>query len=579
MIIDRDVARLADPYDVIVVGGGITGVCVAREAASRGLRTIVVDKGDVGQGTSSATSKYIHGGIRYLETYEFGVVRESLRERRVLALAAPHLVSQQRFLMPAWRWSKPPTALIGAGVGLYSLLGFDRNRHMPDAMKIPLPRWIPRQRLLRDVPWLDPQQLQGAFAYHDTFNIHPERLLLAFLKSAVAAGAQVFTHMEAIGFVHSARTPAAAGQIQINGIRVVDTLTGVEHQIHGRTVVNAGGPWMDLVLARLGRPMGVRVNRSKGVHLLTRPVGGVGADGRVNVTDTVFARARSGHHVIVSPWQGMSFIGPTDTAVDDTPDTVRVDSTDVQLVLDTVNATIAAGHQKLTPDDIEATTVGIRPLIVDESKDSYTTSRRHELYDHAPSGVHNLWSIGGGKWTTGRALGDETVHTLLRSPALCGAACTPFDSRRAAAYGAFGWADDPQPYFDAITAAARPHAIDEQTLLHLARLYGTEYVEVLDLVHAEPRLAERVSQRHGRLDIAAQAVFAVTHEGARTLADVIDRRLVLGTLGAVSRDEVERVALLIAQPLGWSVEATVAATDSELARRAALAAGWRRAVV
>ena len=195
MIIERDLSRLAEPYDVIVVGGGITGVCVAREAAGRGLRTILVDKGDIGQGTSSATSKYIHGGIRYLETYEFGVVRESLRERRVLALAAPHLVTQQRFLMPAWKWSKPSTALIGAGVGLYTALGFDRNWHMPEAMKIPMPRWIPRDRLLRDVPWLEPHQLQGAFAYHDTFNLHPERLLLAFAKSAVASGAQLFTHM------------------------------------------------------------------------------------------------------------------------------------------------------------------------------------------------------------------------------------------------------------------------------------------------------------------------------------------------------------------------------------------------
>ncbi|MEX1104806.1 MAG: FAD-dependent oxidoreductase, partial [Ilumatobacteraceae bacterium] len=156
MRIERDLSRLdgtgpAAAFDVVVIGGGITGVCVAREAAGRGLRTLLVDKGDFGHGTSSATSKYIHGGIRYLETYEFGVVRESLKERRVLALAAPHLVSQQRFLMPAWRWSKPPTALIGAGVLLYTGLGFDRNRHMPDAMKIPLPRWVPRTQLLRDV--------------------------------------------------------------------------------------------------------------------------------------------------------------------------------------------------------------------------------------------------------------------------------------------------------------------------------------------------------------------------------------------------------------------------------------------
>ena len=213
----------------------------------------------------------------------------------------------------------------------------------------------------------------------------------------------------------------------------------------------------------------------------------------------MFARARSGHHVIVSPWQGMSFIGPTDTAVDDTPDTVRADASDVQLLLDTVNDTIGPGHDKVTEDDIEATTVGIRPLIVDSAKDSYTTSRRHELYDHAPSGVRNLWSIGGGKWTTGRALGDETVRTLLRSPALAGVRTRRFDSRRTAAHGAFGWADDPQPYFDAIVAADRPASIDDETLLHLARLYGTDYVEVLDLVErdAAPRCTPVATGRQG----------------------------------------------------------------------------------
>ena len=496
MIIERDLGRLSDSYDVIVVGGGITGVCVAREAAGRGLRTILVDKGDVGHGTSSATSKYIHGGIRYLETYEFGVVRESLRERRVLALAAPHLVTQQRFLMPAWRWSKPSTALIGAGVGLYTLLGFDRNRHMPSDMKIPMPRWVPRRRLLRDVPWLDPDQLQGAFAYHDTFNVHPERLLLAFLKSAVAAGAQVFTHMEAIGFVHR---PAGQGDdIEITGIRVADRLTGSEHEIHGRAVVNAGGPWMDLVLARLGRSMGVKVNRSKGIHLLTTPVGGLDAQGAPAVTDTVFARARNGHHVIVSPWQGMSFIGPTDTAVDDTPDTVRADATDVDLVLDTVNDTIAAGLPRLTHDDIQATTVGIRPLIVDESKDSYTTSRRHELYDHAPSGVRNLWSIGGGKWTTGRALGDETVRTLLRSAALDGVAVVDFDSRppwprTARSGGPTTRSRTSMPS----SGRDRPDGVDDATMVHLARLYGTEYLDVIDLVVGRPAPRPSTVERAG----------------------------------------------------------------------------------
>jgi glycerol-3-phosphate dehydrogenase len=177
---------------MVVVGGGITGICVAREAASRGLDVVLVEANDFGSGTSASTTKYIHGGIRYLEQYDIEVVRESLRERRILALGAPHLVEQTRFIMPAWRWSKPPTALIGAGVLLYDILSFDRNRNAPSSLRIPHPRWMSRRNLLRAVPWLDPRGLQGAFAYHDTMNIHPERLLLAYAKSAALAGARLW---------------------------------------------------------------------------------------------------------------------------------------------------------------------------------------------------------------------------------------------------------------------------------------------------------------------------------------------------------------------------------------------------
>ena len=585
MRIERDLSRLDQAYDVIVIGAGITGVCVARETSGRGLRTLVLDKGDFGHGTSSATSKYIHGGIRYLETYEFGVVRESLRERRVLALAAPHLVSQQRFLMPAWKWSKPPTALIGAGVGLYAALGFDRNRYMPDAMRIPLPRWIPRRRLLRDVPWLDPNELQGALAYHDTFNTHPERLLLELLKSAVAAGTVALNYVEAAGFIYDsgADDPAAdAGAhtgVTVKGVELVDRRGGGRYTVRGRAVVNAAGPWIDLVLChvseQIGVPLGVSVKRSKGVHLLTRPIGGTSASGAGTVTDTVFARARSGNHVIVSPWQGYSFIGPTDTAIDVSPDSVKVDHSDVELILGTVNDTIAAAYPKLTEADVEGVTVGIRPLIVDEANDSYTTSRRHELYDHAPSGVRHLWSIGGGKCTTGRALGVETAEALARSDALDGAALRPFDSKRLAVQSSFGWAHDPQPYFDSVIHSRGSLPLEAATRVHLARLYGTEHHRILDLVEREPALAQRLSDDPRRLDIAAQAVYAVTEESACTLPDLLDRRLVIGTLGRVTRLEVERVAAAAAPLLGWTPDEAATAVETELARRAVLEFGWR----
>ncbi|MCU1396422.1 MAG: glpD [Ilumatobacteraceae bacterium] len=570
MRIERDLSRLNEPYDVIVIGGGITGVCVAREAAGRGLRTLLVEKGDFGGGTSSATTKYLHGGIRYLETYEFRVVRESLRERRVLGLAAPHLVEQKRFLMPAWKWSKPSTPLIGAGVGLYSVLGYDSNRDAPDSLRVPRPHWLGKSKLLAAVPWLDPSELQGAFAYHDTLNLHPERLLLAFLKSAVAAGATALNHMQAVGFVTEPSSGPNTSAVTVRGVTVEDSLTGDRFDVRGRTVVNAGGPWMDLVLQSLGKPMGVKVNRSKGIHLLTRPIGGKGV-----VTDTVFARARSGKHVIISPWMDRSFIGPTDTPETATPDDVRVDHTDVELILDTVNSTLAPGVDRLTDADVEATTVGIRPLIVDEGKDSYHTSRRHELYNHGPSGVDHLWSIGGGKWTTGRALGEETVVALLDSPALAGLTPRRFDSTHVAAGGAFAWAEDAEPYLrEAVRSRAElglAPAVREQ----LARLYGTEHERLLDLVEHDGTLGARISARDGVLDIAAQVVFAVTDEGACTLSDIIDRRLVIGTIGAVSPDEIAAVAAIAAPLLGWDTAATTAAVDAEVARRAAIEALWR----
>ncbi|MCU1390966.1 MAG: glpD, partial [Ilumatobacteraceae bacterium] len=465
------------------------------------------------------------------------------------------------------------TPLIGAGVGLYSVLGYDSNRDAPDSLRVPRPHWLSKAKLLAAVPWLDPSELQGAFAYHDTLNVHPERLLLAFLKSAVAFGATALNHMEAVGFVTEptdAPPLPSSSDVTVRGVTVLDRLTGERHDVRGRTVVNAGGPWMDLVLASLGKSLGVKVNRSKGIHLLTRPIGGRGV-----VTDIVFARAKSGKHVIISPWMDRSFIGPTDTPETAAPDDVRVDHTDVALILDTVNSTLAPGIDKLTEADIEGTTVGIRPLIVDEGKDSYHTSRRHELYNHGPSGVHHLWSIGGGKWTTGRALGEETVVALLASPALDGVVTRRFDSTHVAAGGAFAWAEDAEPFLrEAVRSRARL-GLSPAVREHLARLYGTEHERLLDLVEREPSLGARVSDREGVLDIAAQVVFAITDEGACTLSDILDRRLVIGTVGQVSAAEIASVAAVAAPLLGWDAAVRDERVEAELARRAAIEAVWR----
>ena len=570
--IQRSMVEAEQEFDLIIIGGGITGISVAREAASRGLKTVLLERGDFGSGTSAATTKYIHGGIRYLEQYDVAVVRESLRERRILALGAPHLVEQTRFIMPAWRWSKPPTALIGAGVLLYDTLAFDRNLRAPDSLRIPHPRWLSRSKLLAAVPWLDQSGLQGGFAYHDTLNVHPERLLLAYAKSATAAGAVLLNHTRVNSFVST-----SSERLHIEGVRATDVLSGQEIVIRGKVVVNAAGPWIDKVLETLGKGTGVGVDRSKGVHVLTRPLGGPG-----RVTDAVFARAQSGRHVIVSPWMGKSFIGPTDTPIESDESGVVVDPDDVTLILDTVNSTMAASEPKLTTDDVEMTTVGVRPLIRetandDDAQDSgtYSASRAHELYHHADHGVDNLWSIGGGKWTTGRATAEEMVDELLKNE-LKMVRSRPFDSRSSAAGGAFAWAEDAEPFITEAAMAMNEHGIPVHLGEHIARLYGTEWVRIDAIVQQNPEFARQLSPQCN--DIEAQIVFAVTEEGARTLSDIVDRRLVIGTIGSVSREVLERVASLAGPLLGWDELAIQDAIRHEFDRRTVIATHWRTPV-
>ena len=564
----RPVDRLGDEFDVVVVGGGITGTCVAREAASRGLRVALVDRSDFGAGTSSATTKFIHGGIRYLEQYDVAVVRESLRERRILALGAPHLVEQTQFIMPAWRWSKPPTPLLGAGVALYHTLSFDRNRSAPPSLRIPTPRWLSRSDLLSRVPWLDPESLQGGFAYHDTLNVHPERLLLAYARSAAGAGAVLVNHCEVTGF----HTEIDGDTLIVKGVDVVDRLDGRSHRIRASVVVNAAGPWIEEVLGPIGRNLGVGVDRSKGVHVLTRPLGG-GA-----VRDAVFARARSGRHVIVSPWMGKSFIGPTDTPML-ADDPVTCDPEDVEQILDTVNSTMSPSESHLTFDDVELTTVGVRPLIKVEdeeaassqSSDTYSASRRHELHHHLNRGVANLWTIAGGKWTTARATAEDMVDELFVHE-LSHVRERSFGSRTAPAHGTFAWAEDAEPFLvDAVTELTKV-GVPNRAAEIVVRAHGTDYRRILDLVAEDPRLAETLP---GSDEIVAQIVVAVIDEAARTLADVIDRRLITGTTNRVDEVTLRAVARVVAPLLGWSDAMVDAEVDRERRRRESIDAHWR----
>lgn len=546
---------LGGEYDLAVIGGGITGVQVARHAAGRGLRTILLERDDYGSGTSAATTKAIHGGLRYLEQYDFGVVAESLSERRYLGIAAPHLVQPRSFLLTAYDWSAPKAPVLGAGVAIYEAMALKRNAGIPKDIHSRRFRWVSRKSLLKQVPWLDPVGLVGAWRHDDTLNIHPERLLLAILGSFIAAGGTAANHARVTGLLRD--TTSGLQGTRVRGVEVVDQFTGQSHQVRAKVTVNAAGPWAEAALGELAERVGVRVRQSKGVHLLTRDLGN---------RDGVYVRGRNGHHIMVNPWEGKTLLGPTDTAISGDADDARVTREDIELLLETIDSVSA---QPLDRGAIEATLVGVRPLLADAG-DTYTTSRRFDVFNHATAGVPGIYTVTGGKWTTGRAMGQKVVDTIIAADGALLPPVRKFDSRFLPVAGAFG---DFASLNDAFTAALRraPTArVSRRSRLHLARLYGTAHEQVLQLVVDNPELAAPIAPNSGCADIHAQVVYAVTAEAARTLRDVVDRRLALGTLGQVSETALWQVAQRMAPLLNWDHDRIAAEVSEYLIAQSAM---------
>lgn len=542
----RDFSSFEQGFDVVVIGGGISGVQIARHSAGRGLRTLLLERDDFGSGTSSATTKAIHGGLRYLEQYDFGVVHESITERRYLGIAAPHLVSPQRFLLTAWNWSKPPAPILGAGVALYEAMAWQRNVGVPKDVRSQRFRWVGKKALLQRVPWLDPVGLRGAWAHDDSLSLHPERLLLALVTSAVTTGAVALNHAEVSGFL----TAPDGSATRIRGVHVIDQLTGKRHTATAKVVVNAAGPWVDRALGDLAPQSGIRVRQAKGVHLLTRPLGN---------TDAVYARGKNGSHFVVNPWQDKTLIGPTDTEMTGDADSAETTTEDIEYLLATINSVSA---RPLGKADIESTLVGVRPL-VDDGKPTYKASRRFDIHDHAERGLPGIYSVTGGKWTTGRGMASQVVDRLIASePSL--PPTRAFDSRTLPVAGAFGNYGTVEAAFESALLRRPELDLPRAVRLHLARLYGTDHEHVLDLVAEHPELGRRLSHRPQRFDIAAQATYAVQSEAAYTLRDIVDRRLTLGTLGQVDDAELQAVASTVSGLLGWSREEAQTQVDDYL---------------
>jgi len=384
-----------ESFDLLIIGGGITGACVARDAARRGLKVALAERGDFAGATSAHNSRLVHGGLRYLRNFELGLVRESLRERRIWQTIAPHLVHPLPFLVPLFGAGARARLTLAAGLTLYDLLSYDRNRVPFEGQRMPGHSWLGAAEARAIEPILDSPGLSGAFAYYDA-QMHPEQLALACLIDAGAHGAALANYVEAESLI------LGGGRAQ--GARLRDRMTGTAFEIRAKATLVAAGPWADIFLRRaLDHPPSHKLLRSKGIHLVVPAM----------TRGHALTVAAEHGHFFVLPWgSGHTLLGTTDTAFTGDPDHVGVSETDIAGFLAFVNAHLA--NARLSRAQVQHFYAGLRPLVDDGSGDTYGASRRAELVDHAKDdGVDGLFSAIGGKWTTSRHLAETVVDRLV----------------------------------------------------------------------------------------------------------------------------------------------------------------------
>jgi glycerol-3-phosphate dehydrogenase len=539
-----DRARLEnDVVDVLVVGGGVTGAGAALDAASRGLSVGLLEARDWAAGTSSRSSKLIHGGLRYLEQLAFPLVHEALTERaRLVQTIAPHLVTPLPFLLPltAPVWQR---AYYGAGVALYDVLG----AALTNERQIPRHRHLSRKATLAAFPGLRGDVVRGAIRYWDA-QVDDARHTLAVVRSAAGYGARVLSSARVTGLLRDGGGSGAP----VVGVHVADLADGSSFSVRARSVVAATGVWSDDIGAMLGDSApSLRVRASKGVHLVV-------PRSAIDTADLTAAGATQAGLILrtttsvlfVIPWGERWIIGTTDTPWRLDRDHPAASSADIAYLLDQVNRVLV---RPVTPDAILGVYAGLRPLLAGESDETSRLSREHAVVTPVPG----LVLVAGGKYTTYRVMAEDAVDAAVAG--LPGV--PPSRTAHLPLVGAHQW----DVVRDSAPQLATGWGLPEQTVSRLLRRHGDRIGDVLELARSRPELARPLTGAPGYL--AAEVVHAVTAEGALHLDDVLTRRtrvsIETGHRGVESAPEV---AALMAAALGWDEERTAREVEHYTAR-------------
>ncbi len=510
----RDGNASAASFDLVIIGAGINGLGIARDAAQRGLKVIVLEKDDICSGVSAWSGRLAHGGLRYLEHRDFALVRESLRERERMIQLAPHLVKPLRLLMPFYAHNRRPVWLIRLGMILYDVLSFDKRTGGHEILNTEATR--------RRFAGIAPQGLGGAAVFTEGQVEYAERLCVELAVAAAADGAVIRTKARVEEPVMEAG--------RVAGVRYRDTASGEMQEVRGSLVLNVAGPWIDRIFQR-GAPPQPRLNGgTKGSHLIVDPFPGA-------PQDVVYYESKTdGRLVLVIPWAGRYMIGTTDLRFDDDPDDARCSAAEMTYLLNEVNQLIP--EAKLSPRDVLYTFSGVRPLPYAPGVVEAKIPRSHVLHDHAPD-MPGLVTVVGGKLTTYRQLAEDAVDDALRrlgrGKVACITAKLPF----------------PGAQFDAaeLRRELTGGGLSQRSAERLIALYGGCARAVAAEARNDKDLLKVIHEGSGA--IGAELAFALRHEFAVSLADVLARRLLLAFEPGHALAEAPAMAALIGARFGW----------------------------
>jgi glycerol-3-phosphate dehydrogenase len=526
------------PFDLIIIGAGINGAGIARDAAMRGLKILLLDKGDIASGTTQWATRLIHGGLRYLEYYEVSLVRESLKDREILLHVAPHLVRPLGFLVPIYDRAKHGPLMVRLGMIGYDTLSLDKsldNHHMLSA-----------EEALEREPGLNPEGLLGAAFYYDAQVEYAERIAVENAISAREHGAVVLTYSKVNRLIRD--------DGRVAGVEFNDILGSGTYSARAPVTVNVTGPWVDEVL---GETTGGRmIGGTKGSHLVVDPFPGAPKN------EALYIEARKdGRPYFIVPWNGRYLIGTTDIRYDGDLDRVVADEDEIDYLIDETNYVIPEAN--LTRESVLFTYSGIRPLPFQPEGAEGSVTRSHIVYDHARgrgvgtkrSGVgegvprvDGLISIVGGKLTTYRNLSRQTVDMVYQK---LGREAPESRTSKVPLPG--GETQD----FDAFAAQFKATSgLTEELAERLLKLYGVRSPDVLEMAGDDPslRLPLGPSAKVESGVIGAEVLYAFRREMAQALSDVLLRRTMVGLGPSVGLDVDEAAAQVAVQHLGWSEE-------------------------